>query len=515
MRNNTKCIKLGIVVALCLVLSCLLGACTSKRVTKELEQITMGVDVAKYQGTIDWQTLAGSGIDFAMIRIGYRGMSDGVINADSNALYNLQQASKTDIALGVYFFSTAVSPEEAVEEAQWVAGMIEQYPITYPVAYDCENYNDPDSRQYGLTKEERSEIALAFLETIEKLGYEGMFYASKNEMENDQQWNVSKIERKYKIWAAQYPELPYPQTQQSSYSGKHHMWQYSMEGKLPGISQPVDLNIAYFGYDGVEPAKKDAPIEEVRPDPEALMEFHAVNEQVTAKDEINLRDIPSQDTDSKVMDQLQNGEIAQRVAFSDSGWSKLIFEGQTYYAVSSYLTTDLSYTSASAAPTEDDGIQTQFAQVNEQVTAKDKVNLRALPSVEHEDAVVIAQLLKGDTATRVGISDNGWSKLVYNGKTCYAVSNYLIQVTENEQSTLGDPEIQTQFEPMNDLVTAKVEVNLRSLPSVEDPNCKIVAKLYHGDVITRTGINYDVGWSQVNYNGQTLYCVSSYLEAAE
>lgn len=78
-----------------------------------------------------------------------------------------------------------------------------------------------------------------------------------------------------------------------------------------------------------------------------------------------------------------------------------------------------------------------------------------------------------------------------------------------------DDGIQTQFEEMNDLVTAKVEVNLRSLPSVEDPNCVVVASLKNGEVVTRTGINRDVGWSRVEYNGQTLYCVSSYLMAAE
>lgn len=78
-----------------------------------------------------------------------------------------------------------------------------------------------------------------------------------------------------------------------------------------------------------------------------------------------------------------------------------------------------------------------------------------------------------------------------------------------------DDGIQTQFEEMNDLVTAKVEVNLRSLPSVEDPDCVVVASLKNGEVVTRTGINRDVGWSRVEYNGQTLYCVSSYLMAAE
>ena len=218
---------------------------------------------------------------------------------------------------------------------------------------------------------------------------------------------------------------------------------------------------------------------------------------------------------------LRNGEIAHRIAVSSSGWSKVVYEDETYYAVSSYLTTDLS---ANPEPQqeEDDGIQTQFSPVNESVTAKKLVNLRKLPSVEHEDAVVIGQLKNGDVVTRVGISDNGWSKLVFQGQTCYAVSSYLKAVTDGnapedsaQSSTAPVEAIQTQFEPMQDRVTAKVEVNLRSLPSVEDPRCVVVATLKNGEIVTRTGINRDVGWSRVEYQGQILYCVSNYLTAAE
>lgn len=562
----------------------------------------MGIDVARYQGTIDWAQVAQSGIDFAMVRVGYRGISDGEISEDSNGRYNLQEASKVGIPLGAYFFSTAITEEEAKEEAAWVADLIAGYPITYPVVYDCEGFNDPDSRQYSMSKKERTDVALAFLEAIEKLGYEGMFYASKGDLEFDNHWEASRIEEEYKIWVAQYPAEPYPETPQSSYTGGHHMWQYATDGVIPGISQPVDLNIAYFGYDGIEPAKdKEVPVE-VKADVEALMDFDEVNEQVTAKEETNLRDIPSQDTDSQVLRTLKNGEVAQRIAVSSSGWSKLIFDGETYYAVSSYLTTDLKYGYETdvviSAEANSDDIQTQFYEANQQVTAKDTVNLRSLPSVEHEDVEVIAQLKKGDVATCIGTSDNGWSKLIYRGTTCYAITSYLTQAdgtvqhsqpeeedfdiqfsTVNEKVTAKDKvnlrsipsterkdsliitqlqngdvatrvgvsdngwskliyngttcyavsrylvtadvpdsngdEIQTQFEEINDLVTAKVEVNLRSLPSVEDPDCIVVTKLKNGEVVTRNGINRDLGWSRVIYNGQTLYCVSSYLEAAE
>lgn len=518
MKNRKTASRFNRVIALCaaMVLLLSLTGCQRKpkRVTKENEEITFGIDVAKYQGTIDWDAVKDSGVDFAIIRLGYRAMADGMIVEDSNARYNLQEASRVGIPIGAYFFSTAVSEEEAMEEAAWVATMVSHYPITYPIVYDCEGYNEPDSRQFGLSAKERTDIALAFLKTIEQLGYEGMFYASKNELHMEAGWETSRIEEDYKIWVAQYPEDPYPATPASSYTGVHQMWQYSMEGTVAGITQPVDLDIAYFGYDGIEPVKNTEPPEEAFPDPTALMNFREVNEIVTAKTETRLRNIPSQDEDSQVLFLLKNGETAQRIAVSDSGWSRLMYQNTVCYAVSSYLTTNMNYVPGQEE--DPDGIQTQFTPVDENVTAKDKVNLRMLPSVEHEDADVIAQLTKGVTARRTGISDNGWSRLEYNGTVCYAVTSYLENVSGSSTPAAVDPDgVRTEFESVNEKVTPKDAVNLRTLPSTEHPDVRVVVKLKKGEVVTRTGINYDLGWSRVEYNGQTLYCVSSYLKKAE
>ena len=531
MRERSRILRYMLLI---LILAGLLAAFSGckryRRVTKETDAVTMGIDVARYQGTIDWQEVSQADVDFAIVRIGYRGMTDGKIKSDPNGRYNLQEAAKAGIPLGVYFFSTAVTEEEAEEEAAWVAEEISGYPITYPVVYDCENFNDPDSRQYELNKSQRTDIALAFLKAIEKKGYEAMFYASKGDMELEKSWEVSRIEKDYKIWVAQYPALPYPETKETSYSGLHHMWQYSMDGSVPGIRQPVDLNIAYFGYDGIEPAHSKKIPETVEVDVEAMLDFEDVSDQVTAKKETNLRNIPSQDTDSEVLRTLVNGEVAQRIAVSSNGWSKLILDGKIYYAATNYLTSDLAY----QAPPEEEylpsehGIQTQFVAVNQLVTAKKMVNLRKLPSVEHEDAVVLDELNNGEIATCVGISDNGWSKLIYKGVTCYAVTSYLTEVTDASAVPDGGElatkpteniaeqiEIQTQFEFVDDKVTAKKAVNLRSLPSVDDPRCKIVAQLDNGVVIRRTGINHDVGWSRVDYNGQPLYCITSYLKVVK
>lgn len=395
----------------------------------ETEQVTMGIDVARYQGTIDWAQVASSGIDFAMVRVGYRTNASREICADTNARYNMQEAQKNGIKVGVYFFSTAVSTEEAVAEADWVADYISQYQITYPVAYDCEGFDQPDSAQYQLTNAERTDIAIAFLQEIYNRGYTPMFYASMGELSGSAKWDTERIESICKIWVSQYPQAPYPQTAQSSYTGTHAMWQYTNQGTVAGISKPVDVNVAYFGYEGTAEAQDETAPEEVHADVEALMNFTDVNETVTAKNSTNLRNIPSQGEDSTVVYTLQNGETATRTGVSNSGWSRISYNGQTLYAVSSYLTTDLSY----QAPEQEgagsgDGLKTKFADRNEQVTAKIEVNLRALPSVTNPDAAVVAVLHNGEYVTRTGINEEyGWSRVDYNGQTLYCISSYLTQ----------------------------------------------------------------------------------------
>lgn len=505
MRNRYKQF-LSAAFAIFLLLG--LTACGSKRTTKELEGAFLGIDVAKFQGTIDWEAVAGAGVKFAMVRLGYRTAEDGVIVEDSNARYNLQEGSRAGIPLGAYFFSTAVSEDEALEEARWVAELVAKYPITYPIVYDCEGYTE--NRQKELSVSRRTDIALVFLKEIQKQGYEPMFYGSKSELETG--WEMERIEKHYKVWVAQYPETPYPQTAMSSYEGKHAMWQFSKSAMVVGMDQPVDMNLAYFAYDGIEKPKDPTPPEEAFPDPEALMTFTEAEELVTAKEKTNLRSIPDQGEDSQVLFTLLNGDTALRTATSPSGWSRLVYNDTVCYAVTSYLTTDLNYNPDTAS--SDSGLQTQFTPVEDTVTAKVEVNLRTLPSVENEESQVITLLKHGDTVKRTGVSDNGWSRLEYNGTVCYAVTSYL-EAPDGSDPEPDSGEIKTQFEDIDDWMTPKEKVNLRSIPSVDDPRSQVVATITSADKVHRTGINRDVGWSRVEYEGQALYCVTQYLNEAK
>lgn len=419
MNNRFKC-AFSLLLSAALLFS--LAACGSKRTTKEIESVVLGIDVAKYQGTIDWQALAGAGVKFAMVRLGYRTAEDGVIVEDSNARYNLQEGARAGIPMGAYFFSTAISEEEAKEEAHWVADLVAKYPITYPIVYDCEGFLD--NRQKALSNSERTDIALAFLKEIKRSGYEPMFYGSKSELENS--WDMGRIEKHYKVWVAQYPDAPYPETPMSSYQGKHAMWQFSKSARVVGLEQSVDMNLAYFAYDGIEPPKDSEPPEEAFPDPETLMRFTECQETVTAKEKTNLRSIPDQGEDSRIL-----------------------------------------YT-----------------------------------------------LLNGETALRTATSDSGWSRLEYNGTVCYAVTSYL-EAPDGTDLEPDTGEIKTQFEAADDWVTPKEKVNLRSIPSVDDPRSQVIATITSADKVHRTGLNRDVGWSRVEYDGQTLYCVTQYLNEAK
>lgn len=156
----------------------------------------------------------------------------------------------------------------------------------------------------------------------------------------------------------------------------------------------------------------------------------------------------------------------------------------------------------------------KFQEVNETVTAKDVTNLRNVPS-QGTESTVLRRLSNGETATRTGISDSGWSRLELDGTTYYAVSNYLTTDLAYHPEQPEDDGIKTKFSDCQEQVTPKIEINLRSIPSVTNPNSVVVATLHAGEVFVRTGINTELGWSRVEYNGQVLYCVSSYLNVVE
>lgn len=457
-----------------------------------------GIDVSKWQGKIDWQKVKSAGIDFAIIRIGYRA-ENGRLYRDSNADYNIQQAQKADILVGVYFFSTAVNKTEATEEANFVISAIKGYKISYPVVYDCEGFKNTDSRMYNLTASDRTDNALSFLDTVEKLGYEGMLYGSVSDLADSSAFITEKIAEKYKIWVAQYKNPPYPQSPTPDYNGRYDMWQYTNKGVVSGIEGGCDMVVSYFEKETAAPKDNNAEIITAKPPKtQAELIYTDVSEDVTAKNEVNLRS--GAGTGFDVVAVLKNGDVAKRTGVGTNGWSRLDYNGQTVYAITSYLTTDLNST---PEPPPDIVDGNTFTAQNDSVTAKDEVNLRRSPSTSAE----IVGVLKNNTVLqRTAVSNKGWSRLIYNGQTVYAVTSYLTNDLLYKPPV--DNVFNTEFEAVHEQVTAKSETNLRSRPSVTDS--EVVYTLKNGEYVTRTGISTN-GWSRLDYNGQTVYAVSSYL----
>lgn len=462
-----------------------------------------GIDVSKWQGKINWSSVKSAGIDFAIIRIGYRA-EDGALYKDPNADYNIQQADKAGILVGVYFFSTAINRSEALKEAEWTAQAIKSYPISYPVVYDCEGYLSSGSRMYSLTAAQRTDNALAFLSEIQKQGYEGMFYAAKGELESNAHWEVARISASFKIWVAQYPAVTYPAKSNPDYTGKYDMWQYTNMGKVKGISGNTDMAVSYFTKSKAAPKSTEAVKTAEAPTVKDPV-YTAVNETVTAKELVNLRTAAG--TGAEIAGTLKNGQTAVRTGLGANGWSRLTYNGKTVYAITSYLTTDLNSKPVTSVAPPSDG----FTATEEKVTAKDVVNLRESPTTSSASK---GQLKNGETAVRIGInSASGWSKLSYNGQTVYAVTSFLTADLSykkpQETSSVTAPVQSDGFEAVNQQVTAKDTTNLRSKPTTE--GSEIIYTLPNGEYVTRTGINSVSGWSRLSYNGQTVYAVTSYL----
>lgn len=196
-----------------------------------LNRTARGIDVSKFQGSIDWNAVKSDGITFAIIRCGYRGYGSGALVEDSTYRQNIQGAINAGLRVGVYFYSQAINEAEAVEEASMVLSLVSGYSLPLGVYYDTESVGG--GRANALSAAERTACAVAFCETIRSAGYSAGVYSYASWFYNALNFaNISK----YNIWIAQYRDT-------LSFSYKHNIWQYTGSGSVKGISKPVDMNI--------------------------------------------------------------------------------------------------------------------------------------------------------------------------------------------------------------------------------------------------------------------------------
>lgn len=206
-----------------------------KKLQKPSGKAKVGIDVSKWQGEIDWDKVKNAGVEFAIIRAGYRGSVTGVIVEDPYFQANMRGAAASGIPVGVYFFTQAVNEVEAVEEASAVLKLVQQYQLEYPIFIDTEGAGG-NGRADNLDVETRTLVCEAFCRTIENGGYRAGVYASRNWYNN--RLETARLDNDYYIWLAEYRSVPL-------YQGYYQMWQHTSKGKVDGISGNVDLNIAY------------------------------------------------------------------------------------------------------------------------------------------------------------------------------------------------------------------------------------------------------------------------------
>ncbi len=197
-----------------------------------------GIDVSKYQGSVNWSKVRDAGVEFAIIRLGYRGMNQGTLEMDPYYKSNIKGATDAGVKAGIYFFSQAVNEKEAKEEAEYVLKNIKDYDVQYPVVFDTERITTGEARANNLSRQERTDICIAFCEEIKAAGYTPMIYANTKYM-------IMGIDLEqlgdYDKWFAYYGNnliFPYD----------FSILQYSESGSIPGISGAVDLNISFVDY---------------------------------------------------------------------------------------------------------------------------------------------------------------------------------------------------------------------------------------------------------------------------
>mgnify|MGYP003253262497 CR=1 FL=1 len=201
-----------------------------------------GIDVSKYNGDINWDKVKKDGVDFVIVRVGYRGYGkSGTLCTDPNYKANIEGALAAGIKVGVYYFTEALTTDEAREEAEFCISKIKDYNITLPVAIDYEYPTDgknPIGRMYNakLTKAEATANVKAFCAAVKKAGYTPLVYANKSDLSS--LINGKTIGNTYKVWLANY-------TTKTTYANSYEYWQYTSSGKVNGITGKVDCNFWY------------------------------------------------------------------------------------------------------------------------------------------------------------------------------------------------------------------------------------------------------------------------------
>jgi len=315
----------------------------------------IGIDVARHQGDIDWKKVKAAGIQFAIIRCGYRTTVSGEVYKDAHFETNIQGAIEAGIPVGIYFFSAAKTETEVLEEAAFVIEVLKPYKehISWPVAYDFEIF-DYD-RLKGVDYTTVTNNAMTFMDVVAAEGYTPMLYSSRNMLRD--RFETARLSA-YRVWMAQYVNT----LDQKKYTGDHVMWQCASDGRVDGIEGDVDLNIAYRDLSTVVSPLLPAPDPGTFPLEFEGFTFKTVCDEVKVKKAVGLRIAPFAETPNIWLTAKKDATLIRTGIDEKNGWSRVEVDGVILYVKTDALafirTTVTTTTTTTAAPTTTTTVET-------------------------------------------------------------------------------------------------------------------------------------------------------------
>ena len=420
----------------------------------KLNPIEKGIDVSKWNGSINWKSVKASGIDYVIIRAGY-----GTSTVDPQFKTYIEGARNAGLKIGVYWFSYATSPEKAIIEAQKCLETISPYKnsITYPVFFDFEYDSVDYANKNGVkvTKNLATSMANAFIDTIESQGYSTGIYTNKDFSST---YYTEDLINSSNLWVAQYSST-------NTFGKPYSMWQYSEKGIVPGISGYVDLNYTCLKTFGGNSSTNDTP-------------STSTQKGVTTAN-VNFRNGAS--TSSSIIATIPKDTTIEIIDKSTSGWYKVEYKGVTGYVSSEYVTLE-DDTNANPSTSTQKGVTTA------------NVNFRNSTSTSSS---IIATIPKDTTIEVIDKSTSGWYKVEYKGVIGYVSSEYVAL----DDDTNDNPSTSTQ----KGVTTANV--NFRNNASTSSSIIATIPKDTTVEIIDKS----TSGWYKIEYKGVTGYVSSEYV----
>lgn len=377
-----------------------------------------GIDVSKYQGTIDWKAVKNSGIEYAMIRLGYRGIEKGTLQVDSSFATNMIGAHAAGIKIGVYFYTQALNTAEAEQEAQFVLNYLNQYKgyTTYPVVIDIESYTGSRLDKAGLSADAKTTICSAFCKKIRSAGYTAGIYSNSNYLQT--QLKTETLAKYFYIWVANHMT-------QNNYMGTYNMWQYSDVGLVNGITGYVDLNVEYV--------KRELTV------PQKFKQSGATSTSIS----LSWDSVKSADG-YKVYRYNISGKLVQSFdATEPQATMKNLVEGTTYQCkvAAFYKNTDGTYTYGT--PTSLINVYTAPGAIGN-VSVKSRTDTAVTLAWYNEPGATDYQILRYNSKTRKYVEIGTTSNASYTVKGLSAGTKYFFKicgfiVLNGNQKALGTP----------------------------------------------------------------------------